>query len=143
MAQQDIQQAFVEGIYEIYSIMFTDGEEDGIELSFLDESGTKVDSVYRESKNKKYEEPIILCGRATLSPEKSEDIIHDVEYDAVFKFPYKSFLDHDIDVSIAGLERLRKAKLTFHGKDYNVFNIIPTTFVENVFLVYEFRCTEV
>lgn len=142
MANTDIQQAFIDGIHEVYSTMFTDGEEDGIDLYFLDMKDTKVDDVYRESKSKKYGKPIRLVSHANLSPTIQDVPIMDVKYDAVFKVPYKEFLTHEIDVSPSGLGTMRKGKINFKDKDYEIINILPTTFVRDVFLVYQFVCKE-
>ena len=142
MANTDIQQAFIDGIHEVYSTMFTDGEEDGIDLYFLDMKDTKVDDVYRESKSKKYGKPIRLVSHANLSPAVQDVPIMDVKYDAVFKVPCKEFLTHEIDVSPSGLDTMRKGKINFKDKDYEIINILPTTFVRDVFLVYQFVCKE-
>ena len=142
MAHTDIQEAFIDGIHEIYSIMFTDGEEDGIDLYFLDDKDTKVDSVYRESKNKKYGKPIRLVSHANLAPTVQDEPIKDIEYDAIFKVPLKEFVTHKIDVTPTGLDTMRKGKVNFKGKDYEIINILPTTFVRDVFLVYQFVCKE-
>ena len=140
MAHTDIQEAFIDGIHEVYSTMFTDGEDDGIDLYFLDMKSTKVDNVYRESKSKKYGKPIRLVSHANLSPTIQDVPIKDIEYDAVFKVPLKEFINHKIDVSPTGLDTMRKGKISFDGKDYEIKNILPTTFVRDVFLVYQFIC---
>ena len=143
MALADIQKAFIDGVEQIYSTMFTDGVNDGVELFYLDEDSTKVDSVYRESKVKKYKDPIMLVANAKLSFTDQEEYVMDKKYDAVFKVPYKSLMEHDCDVSKDGLKVMQRGKIDFHGVSYKIDEIKPTTFVENVFLIYEFCCTEV
>ena len=39
-------------------------------------------------------------------------------------------------------KEIKKNILNFDGKDYEIKNILPTTFVRDVFLVYQFICKE-
>lgn len=143
MAITEIQKAFICGVDEIYRTMFTDGVNDGVYFSYLDEESTRVDEVYRESKKKKYKEPILLVGKVNLAPKISEEsYFKDIDCDATFSIPLKSLLKHNFDLSSDGLSTLRKGIITFNDRTYKVKNILPTTFVENVFLVYVFVCEE-
>ena len=58
LAQKRISEEFLDGIYEIFSLMMTDQ----IFLKLIDKGKTPT-NVYGETKNKNYLEPIQLVGK--------------------------------------------------------------------------------
>ena len=138
---ESIRKDFVDGLQEIYTTLFTDGVNDGLYLYFLSDK-TVEDEVYSEQKYKVYKKPILLVCNAQLSPTLGEQTVEVIKENAVFKVPLKTLEEHEIGVTNADLEKLRKCIIKFHGVYYNVENVSPITFIEDTYLVYRFDCKE-
>ena len=138
MADLEIQNAFLDGIEEIFSIMFTDR----LQLSFLDEESTIV-NVYGEedSNGKVYLEPIQLIGRIKTTFIQGENPVEGVQIDAVVTIPTKQLITknipHQTDLD---LETLKKAKFSYDGFDYLVEKVTPKTLVADKWQMYDFHC---
>lgn len=133
----EIQNAFLDGMNEVYSIMFTDQ----VEFRFLDVEQTKV-NVYQETTAKVYsKDPILLVGRVVTTFEQGEKPVEAVQTDAVISIPTKQLIlngiPHDTDQD---LETLKKGKFTYRGIDYVIDIVSPTTLVADVWQVYKFSC---
>lgn len=140
MADENIKRDFIEGICEVYSIMFTDGKNDGIYFYPLYEP--KVQSVYKELKYRQYLSPLLLVAKVKLTPEQGDEVVKTVKEKAVFTVPYKSLVENLIDVSNKNLPNLRKGLIKYKDTFYDIDNVKPATFVEDTFLTYIFECTE-
>lgn len=140
MADLSIRNDFLGGTQEIFTTMFNDGVSDGLDLYLLSDK-TKTSS-YGESKVKIYKAPIKLVTQARINPTQGEQDVETVKGDAQFVVPLKDMMDKDIDVSVKGLAVLRKGVIDFHGTFYTIDNILPKAYVEDVFLLYTFVCTE-
>lgn len=140
MADKSIQNDFIEGIYEVYSIMFTDGKSDGIYFYPL-HTPNKL-NVYREEKFKKYKKPSLLVAKVSLTPTQGEDARETIKGIAKFTVPFKSLIDNNIDVSYPNLEELRKGVVLYKDTLYEIDNINPSTFLEDTFMTYVFECSE-
>lgn len=136
-----IRKDFVDGIQEIFTELFTDGVNDGLNLYFLSEQ-TLADDVYGEQKYKVYKKPILLVCNAQLTPTLGEQAIEVYKDMVQFKVPLKSLEEHNISVTHEGLDKLRKCVIEFHNVFYVVENVSPVTFVEDTYLVYKFECKE-
>ena len=91
MADLSIQKAFLDGIDEIYTALFTDS----IYFSFLDEDETEI-NVYEESREKKYTEPVKLVGRVNTSFEQGGEYVEGINIDAVITIPTKQLITKKI-----------------------------------------------
>lgn len=140
MADLSIRQDFVEGVQEIFTTLFNDGVEDGLDLYLLSTQTKK--NVYRENKVKLYQKPIKLVTQAHINPVHGEQDTEAVKADAQFVVPFKDLQDKEVDVSTKGLEVLRQGVIEFHGTFYAIDRIIPKAYVQDVFLMYTFVCTE-
>lgn len=142
MADIGIRNEFVEGVHEVFSTLFNNGSEktDGVFFYALSEENTT--DVYGESKYKIYEEPVLLVCKATLYPTHGEQDVEEVKDQATFTVTYKSMIDNGLDVSQQGLSKLRRGMVSFHNVFYKVDLISPKAYVEDVFLLYDFQCTE-
>lgn len=140
MADKSIRKDFVDGIHEIFTTLFSDGVNDGINLYLMSDK-TKT-NVYGESKYKTYKQPKLLVCKAQLTPTQGEQDVEAIKDKAVFVVPLKSLEDNGLDVSNADLDIMRKGVIEFHGVYYTVDNILPKTYVEDVYLTYHFVCTE-
>ena len=136
MADLEIQNAFLDGIEEIFSIMFTDR----LLFSFLNERATKV-NVYEESLEKVYQEPIQLIGRITTTFTQGEDPVESVQTKAVITIPTKQLITHKIPHQMeSDLETLKKAKFSYDGFEYVIDKVTPKTLVADKWQMYEFAC---
>ena len=140
MADLSIRKDFVDGLNEIFTTLFTDGKSDGIYLYLLSEK-TKT-NVYGESKYKLYQSPKLLVAKAQLTPTQGEQDVEAIKDKAVFTVPLKSLQDNDLGVTNKDLDMLRKGVIEFHGVYYIIENILPKAYIEDVFLMYQFECTE-
>lgn len=140
MADLSLRNDFVNGVQEIFTTMFNDGETDGLKLYLLSENVKK--SVYGEQKYKMYQQPKMLVTQARLTPTQGESYIEGIKDKAVFVVPLKSLLDNELGVTNTDLDILRKGVVEFHGVFYTIDNILPKAYVADVFVLYHFVCTE-
>lgn len=136
MADLGIQNAFLDGIEELFSIMFTDR----LYLSLLDEEETQV-SVYEESKEKVYQDPIQLIGRIKTTFVQGEDPVEGVQTNAVVTIPTKQLITKNIPHQTdADLETLKKGKFSYDGFEYLIDKVTPKTLVADKWQMYDFEC---
>ena len=134
MAQR-ISEEFLDGIYEIYSILMTDQ----IFLKLLDKYST-VTNIYEETKRKKYLEPIQLVGKFSLLVNQGEEDVEGNQAYATVTIPTKSLLENNIDISPRNYDTLEKGVITYDGVDYDIKQVRPMTNIDNVFQFYVFYC---
>ena len=137
MADTSIRNDFIEGVQEIFSTLFNDGIDDGIDLYLLSKR-TESSSVYNEQKEKIYKKPVRLVCSAQLTPEEGENV-EEYKSRAIFKVPLKSLQDNNIPID---LDTLNKSLIKFKEVFYTVTVVKPATYVEDVFLLYSFECVE-
>lgn len=140
MADLSIRKDFVDGVQEIFTTLFNDGETDGINL-YLMSDNTKI-NVYGESKYKVYKAPKMLVAQARLTPTQGEQDVEAIKDKAVFIVPLKSLQNQELGVTNADLDEMRKGVIEFHGVYYTIDNILPKAYITDVFLMYHFVCTE-
>jgi len=133
----EIAQAFLEGIKEIFTIMFTNE----VYYYLLDEDETDV-NVYGESTKKVYKEPVKLTCNVK-SPIKEEDdlYIEDVKIDAVIKIPALIMMESTLSFQTAeSREVLMRGKISYGGIDYLIDRIESTTLIDDTWQFYVFYC---
>ena len=135
MAQKRISEEFLDGIYEVFSIMMTDQ----IFLKLLDEKNT-VTNIYEETNKKKYLEPLQLVGKFALSVAQGEQEVEGVQDYVTVTIPTKSLLDNNVDISPQNYDTLEKGVIHYDGVDYEIKQVRPTTNIDNVFQFYVFYC---
>lgn len=136
MADLSIQNAFLDGIEEIFSTMFTDR----LQLRFLDEEATQV-NIYEETTEKVYSDPIPLIGRIQTTFTQGENPIESVQIDAIITIPTKQLITKQIPhESVTDLETLKKAKFAYDGFEYLVEKVVPKTLVADKWQLYSFEC---
>lgn len=140
MADLSIRNDFIEGVQEVFTTLLNEGVSDGIDLYFLSPN-TKA-NVYGENKGKVYKQPIKLVAQARLNPVHGEQDTESVKQQAQFVVPLKDLNDKEVDVSTKGLEVLRRGVIGFHDTFYTIDNVTPKAYVEDVFLLYTFDCSE-
>lgn len=141
MANKEIQSAFIEGIHEVFTTLFNEGIEDGIYFYALDPN-CKTDNVYGEKIGKKYLDPILLVCKVTLNTNDPSETFETITHRATFRVTYKSLIDNDVDVSLTNLKELEKGIVKYKDMTFKILKIQPNTYVEDVFLTYEFICEE-
>lgn len=138
---KEIQDAFVDGLNEVYSIMFTDGVNDGVNLYLLDPD--TEGGFYKESKVKKYKKPVLLVAKAQSNMKVRGEEVVETEVNNLPKFtvPYKSMRDKGVACQTEkDWDILRRGYIEFHGAFYEITSVKPMTFVEDVFLTVLFEC---
>ena len=140
MADMSIRKDFVDGVYDIFTALFNDGVTDGVYLYLLSDK-TRT-NVYKESKYKLYKQPILLVAQARLTPTHGGEDVKGIKDQATFIIPLKSLQDNNLGVTNDDLDILRKGVIEFHGTFYTIDNILPKAYIEDVFLMYHFECTE-
>lgn len=137
MADLEIQNAFLDGIEELFSIMFTDR----LNLSLLNEEDTKV-NIYDETPKKVYKEPIQLIGRIKTTFIQGEDPVESIQTDAVVTIPTKQLITKNIPHQTdADLETLKKGKFSYDGFEYLIDKVTPKTLVADKWQMYDFVCS--
>lgn len=140
MADLSIQKDFVDGIQDLFTSLFNDGVTDGLNLYLISDKSKK--NVYGESKFKVYKSPIRLVTQARLAPTQGEQDTEVIKDKAVFVVPLKSLQLNNLGVTNADLDIMRKGVIEFHGVYYTIDNILPKAYITDVFLMYQFECTE-
>lgn len=138
---KEIQEAFVDGMNEVYSVMFTDGVNDGVKLYLLDPSTDG--GFYKESKVKKYKKPVLLVAKSQTNMKvKGDEVIEsDVKNLPKFTVPYKSMRDNNIPCQTEkDWDVLKRGFIEFHEAFYEIKSVKPQTFVEDLFLTVLFEC---
>lgn len=141
MADLSIRKDFVDGVQEIFTTLFNDGVTDGLDLYLMSEN-TSSNNVYRENKYKMYKAPKRLVTQARLTPTQGEKDVEVIKDKAVFVVPLRSLQDNNLGVTNNDLDIMRKGMIKFHGVFYTIDNILPKAYIEDVFLMYYFVCTE-
>lgn len=139
MAQDysDIQNAFLDGIEEVFTTMFTDR----ILMYRLNAETTEV-NVYGESTDKQYREPINVVGKITSSMVDKDIPIGEFVSKYMIRIPTKQFITNKIPhTSREDLKELEGAKFSYNGEVYLVDKVTPTTLVADVFQFFDFLCT--
>jgi hypothetical protein len=143
MADTSIRQDFVDGVQEIFTTLFNDGSEgtDGVYLYLL--GSDRTTNVYKEKKYKVYKPPVLLVCKAVLAPTFGQnDTIEEIKDKAEFTVTLKSLQDNGLSVTHEAIDDMRKGVMKFNDTFYIIDNIIPKAYVEHVFLMYRFLCTE-
>lgn len=136
----DIQKEFVDGVQEIFTTLFNDNSsQDGVYFYPLKDQKTNV---YGEQKYKTYKSPKLLVCKAILNPTYGEQTVLEVKDQAEFVVPLKSLQNAGLEVTHKGLVEMRRGILRFKDAYYIIDNIVPKSYVEDVFLMYRFICTE-
>ena len=141
MADESIRKDFVDGVQEIFSTLFNDGKKDGINLYLMSEN-TKP-NIYGENLNKVYKKPKLLVAQAKVTPTQGEQDVEGIKDSAVFVVPVKSLLLNKLGVTKSDLNTMLKGVIEFHGVYYLIDNIVPKAYIEDIFLMYQFICTEI
>lgn len=135
-ADLSIQNAFLDGMEEVYKTLFT--EE--VDFSFLDETASKT-NVYDETPQKVYCEPIRLVGKVSTDFKQGEQFVEGIHIDCTITIPTKQLISAEIPrKSYADLERLRKGRFFYKGYNYLVKKVAPRTLVADEWHFYEFSC---
>lgn len=132
----EIQNAFLDGLEEVFSIMFTDK----IKLSLLDEESTST-NVYDETTEKVYKPQIPLVGKITTTFEQGENPIEGVQIDAIITIPTKQLISNQVPhKSDLDLETLKKGKMSYGDFEYLVDKVVPKILVADMWQMYDFYC---
>ena len=136
MPDLSIQQAFLDGINEVFSTMFTES----VKLYLMDEESTKV-NVYDETEKKAYLEVCDLIAKVTTTFTEGELPVEDIKVDAVFTIPTKQLIINNLSrETMDDLKNLSKGKISYRGIDYLIHRVVPKTLVADEWQMYDFIC---
>ena len=136
MPDLSIQQAFLDGINEVFSTMFTES----VKLYLMDEESTKV-NVYDETEKKAYLEVCDLVAKVTTTFTEGELPVEDIKVDAVFTIPTKQLIINNLSrATMDDLKNLSKGKISYRGIDYLIHRVVPKTLVADEWQMYDFIC---
>lgn len=143
MADEVIRQDFIDGIHEIFSTLFNEAStpDDGV-LFFPFAVGE--DSIYQESKFKKYSQPItLICNVKETLKDGSKDV-EAQKRSAVFTVPLKSLIDNGIEeMSKSKVADMKKGVMKYKDVFYEIDLIQGRVFIENTYMMWDFHCTEI
>lgn len=142
MSDKSIRKDFVDGVQEIFTTLFNDGVEDGVDFYALDLDNTST-NVYGECKYKQYKDPKKLVCKAEIKPFHGDNAIEYIKNSATFTVTLKSLQENDLDLTDYGLDLMRRGIMYFNGTFYYIDNITPKAYIEDVFLMYAFTCTQI
>ena len=80
--------------------------------------------------------------QARLTPTHGEQNVEVVKDQAVFVTTLKSLQENNLGVTNKDLDIMRQGVICFNGVYYLIDNILPKAYIEGVFLMYQFVCTE-
>lgn len=138
MADLSIQQAFLDGINDVFSIMFAEN----IKFKLMDEGLTDL-NIYKEAVEKFYDNFNVyeLVAKVTTTFAEGELPIEDVQVDAVFTVPTKQLIQHSLPrTTMEDLKTLAKGKLEYKGITYLIHRVVPKTLVADEWQMYDFIC---
>lgn len=131
-----ITQAFLEGMQEVFSTMFTDQ----IFLKLMDLENTEV-NIYGESADKVYREPVQLVGKIVLSNSQEDTPESEIRTSATIRIPTKEFIDKEISFySQEDLETLKKGLIVYREEEYEIQDVVPCTNITDTYMFYDFTC---
>lgn len=142
MSDREIRKDFIEGVQEVFTTLFNRGDEETDGVFFYPFSPDTTSNMYGEQKFKKYQPPKLLVCKAVLSPNLPNTTVEEVKSNAIFTVTLKSLQDNDLDMTQSGLREMTKGVMKFHDTFYKINTIIPRAYVEDVFLLYDFNCSE-
>ena len=142
MSDLSIRNDFLEGIQEVFSTLFNEGvSNDGIQL-FQYSGGN--DSIYQENKYKKYANPMSLVSSVRESENEGTTDIEVQKRKSIFKVPTQSLLNNGIkEMNKSTVAELKKGIIKYKDIFYYIDLIQGSVFVENIYSLWEFQCTEI
>ena len=145
MADATIRQDFLDGVEEIFSTLFNEAKEpeDGIQF-FAFKGGSS--SIYQESKFKTYSPPITLVSSVSELEQDGKTDVEAQKRHSVFKVPLKQLLSKGVietDMTKDVVAELKKGLIKYKDVLYEIDLIQGKIFIENTYMLWEFRCTEI
>ena len=144
MSDLNIRKDFMDGVQEIYHTLFNEGksEDDGISLFLFREGSVNI---YDEVRNKTYGMPVILSANIKLGTKEEQTPTSPRGRVASIKVPAKEIeektrLDMNNQSDILTLSR---SIIKYKGVYYEIDTLQGRAFVENVYLLWEFSCSEI
>ena len=134
----DIARAFVDGLYEVYSVLYQ-------EILFYPIDPTNLTNVYGESKGKKFLDPVTIFAKVKKAPRGPGRDENEEELDLYVQVPRKSFEIANIPLTAEGLDQLKRGMFkSFDGLYYSPVSFTPYggTF-QSTEMIFNFNCRQV
>lgn len=137
IADLSIQKAFVEGINEVFSIMFTEK----VKIYLLDTEKTK-ENIYGEAKEKTYKKGIeIVCKIIYNVSESNKELSKNI-IKANITVPIKQLLENKILFnSVDDIRYLECAVFEHNGNIFEVDEVTPKTLIAEMWQMIDFNCS--
>lgn len=133
----EVKEAFLDGIYEIFSSIFTIT----CEWDLWDNS-KEPSNVYEEDKDKIYLPSIETPCKLVVSSSASEDGLIDGKLYSVITVPTKTLVTNSIPFNNNDdLNYLLKSKFVIGGLTHFPYSVTPKVYVGNIYQMFEFKCT--
>lgn len=145
MADESIRQDFIDGIEEAFSSLFNEAKEpdDGIQF-FAFKGGSS--SIYQESKFKTYAPPVTLISSVREVEQDGNTNVEAQKRHSTFKVPLKQLLSKGViekEMTKDVVAELKKGLIKYKDVLYEIDLIQGKVFIENTYVLWEFRCTEI
>lgn len=139
MSYDEIQNAFLEGMNEVYTTIFTDT----LMFELLESTQSKINTVYKETLSREYQDPISLSGNVLVRAHEGEIVVEDTKFFTEISIPTKQLIDNEIPFETkSDLKKLEGGRFTYKGVSYLVDEVIPKVLIANIFQIYQFKCIE-
>ena len=143
MSDLSIRKDFVDGVYEIFSTIFNEAKTPDDGVQYFAFSGGES-NIYNERKFKKYKAPIILVAKVQETVTEGSEDIKAQKRSAIFTVPVKSLTDNGIEeMNKSVIQDMKKGLIKYNDVLYKIDSIQGSAFVENVYLLWQFNCTEI
>ena len=134
---KEIQDAFLDGMNEVYATMFTDQ----LEFQALDMTNTHT-NIYGESPAKVFLPTIKLVGNFLETVLDETQPVEENNVTTLIKIPTKQLIINNIGhLTEADFKNLERAQFTYRGRTFTVNRVVPTTLIADLWQVYEFHCS--
>lgn len=137
MADLSIQNAFIEGINEVYYLMFTDR----VKMYLWNPDANVSDDVYAEEFVKHYFEPIEIVAKVQMFTLESERYIEKANVGYTITVPVKQFLVNNIPFyNDSDLRYIEKSMFEYNGLKMVSNRVNPKTLVADIWQFFDFQC---
>ena len=140
MADASIQNAFIEGINEVFSIMFT---EECVWYR-MDQNSSSPINIYKEQKEIVYFPPIKVVAKVVLNVSDPNNAFEENKVSSIVTIPTKQLIENSIPFyTEEDIKSLEKGYFKYSDITLNIDSVTPKTLVADIWQMFEFKCSKV
>lgn len=133
----EVGDAFLEGIQELFQIMFNDKK---VLYCPMDTEKTKI-NIYEEAPQKYYLDGIPLSAKIVTTFTKEQLPVQDLKVDAIVTIATKELMDNNLmTFKLDNLKEMQKGKINYKDVEYLISYIQPKTLVGDIWQFFDFFC---